>query len=83
MTAADSQALARRHLFELPRRWRHVQGVGHRAENVAEALGLGDDALVCAAWLHDLGYGQAVTDTGFHPLDGARLLRRIGADERL
>lgn len=79
ITIADSKALARRHLAELPLRWRHVRGVGHRAERVAEALRLGDGALIAAAWLHDIGYGRALTDTGFHPLDGARYLRRIGA----
>jgi hypothetical protein len=83
MTAAESMALARQCLVELPRRWRHVQGVGHRAEHVAEVLGLTDGALVAAAWLHDIGYGPAVTDTGFHPLDGARFLRRIGSGEHL
>ena len=83
ITAADSRVLAERYLAELPRRWRHVQGVGHRAEHVAEALRLADGALVAAAWLHDIGYGPAVTDTGFHPLDGARFLRRIGAGDRI
>jgi len=83
ITAADSRVLAERYLAELPRRWRHVQSVGYRAEHVAEALRLADGALVAAAWLHDIGYGPAVTDTGFHPLDGARLLRRIGADDRV
>jgi hypothetical protein len=83
ITTADSRILAERCLAELPRRWRHVQGVGHRAEHVAEALRLADDALVAAAWLHDIGYGPAVADTGFHPLDGARFLRRIGAGDRL
>ena len=83
ITAADSRVLAERYLAELPRRWRHVQGVGHRAEHVAEALRLADGALVAAAWLHDIGYGPAVTETGFHPLDGARFLRRIGAGDRV
>jgi hypothetical protein len=83
ITTADSRILAERYLAELPRRWRHVQGVGHRAEHVAEALRLADGALVAAAWLHDIGYGPAVADTGFHPLDGARFLRRIGAGDRL
>jgi hypothetical protein len=32
--------------------------------------------LVTAATLHDIGYGHP--DTGFHPLDGARFLRRSG-----
>jgi HD domain len=83
MTTVDSRVLAERYLAELPRRWRHVQGVGRRAERVAEALRLADGALVAAAWLHDIGYGPAVADTGFHPLDGARLLRRIGAGDRV
>ena len=83
ITTADSRVLAERYLAELPRRWRHVQGVGHRAEHVAEAFRLADGALVAAAWLHDIGYGPAVADTGFHPLDGARFLRRIGAGDRV
>ena len=39
--------------------------------------------LVAAAWLHDVGYAPAVEDTGFHPLDGARYLRRLGLDEEV
>jgi len=35
MTAVDSRVLAERCLAELPRRWRHVQDVGHRAEQVS------------------------------------------------
>jgi HD superfamily phosphodiesterase len=83
MTAVDSMALAQRYLAGLPRRWRHVQGVGRRAEHVADLLGLDDSALVAAAWLHDIGYSPALAETGFHPLDGARFLRRIGAGDRL
>jgi predicted hydrolase (HD superfamily) len=36
------------------------------------------DTLVAAAWLHDIGYAPDLVDTGFHPLDGARYLRREG-----
>jgi hypothetical protein len=39
--------------------------------------------LVAAAWLHDIGYAPAVKDTGFHPLDGGRYLRRLGVDEEV
>ena len=42
-------------------------------------LGLPDD-LVAAAWLHDIGYAPDLVQTGFHPLDGARYLRRAGMD---
>ncbi|WP_432494986.1 HD domain-containing protein [Kineococcus gypseus] len=31
--------------------------------------------LVAAAWLHDVGYAEALRRTGFHPLDGAEHLR--------
>ncbi|SEF16526.1 HDIG domain-containing protein [Jiangella alba] len=61
--------------------------VAERAESLAESLAATtrDDrrALVGAAWLHDIGYSAALADTGFHPLDGARHLRRIGFDPRV
>jgi hypothetical protein len=64
----------------LPRRWRHVRSVGRRAAWAASKLSLCDD-LVAAAWLHDVGYAAGLIDTGFHPLDGARFLRRWGVEE--
>jgi predicted hydrolase (HD superfamily) len=84
MTVAEARALAERHLTPaLPRRWRHVQGVGARGEEITTRLGLADGYLATAAWLHDIGYGPELVQTGFHPLDGARFLRSIGADDRL
>ena len=44
-------------------------------------LSLTDD-LVAAAWLHDIGYAPELVETGFHPLDGARYLRREGLMNR-
>src|SRR5262249_49857279 len=41
------------------------------------------DLLVAAAWLHDIGYSEAVRRTGFHPLDGAIYLRRHGWPARI
>src|SRR5262245_37642981 len=69
----------------LPRRWTHVQAVGRKAERIGP-LFLGEpdaEALAAAAWLHDVGYSPDVAETGFHPLDGARWLRRQGFDERV
>jgi predicted hydrolase (HD superfamily) len=63
----------------LPRRWRHVRSVARRARWVTKQLALSDD-LVAAAWLHDIGYAPDLVETGFHPLDGARYLRRAGLD---
>jgi len=30
--------------------------------------------------LHEIGYTPELVETGFHPLDGARYLRRVGLD---
>ena len=86
MTAsvAEARELARSLLASaLPRRWAHVQGVACRAEHTAGRLGYRDGVLAAAAWLHDIGYAPAVKDTGFHPLDGARYLRRRAVDEQI
>jgi hypothetical protein len=60
-----------------------VGGVARRAEQLAAQLALTEPAgelLVAAAWLHDIGYSPPIA-TGFHPIDGARYLRRFGAPE--
>jgi hypothetical protein len=41
------------------------------------------DLLIAASALHDVGYSAALIDTGFHPLDGANHLVRMGASIRL
>jgi hypothetical protein len=64
----------------LPRRWRHVRTTARRARWVADRLTLSDD-LVAAAWLHDIGYAPELAETRFHPLDGARYLRRAQVRE--
>ena len=84
MTGSWARDVAHRLLAEaLPRRWAHVQGVGGKAEHVAASLALEGEALVTAAWLHDVGYAPDVVDTGFHPLDGARYLAARGVPERV
>jgi HD domain len=81
-TGAQSEA---RHLLaaELPRRWKHVAGVAARAEAMPLCSDEDERVLVAAAWLHDIGYAAPLVDTGFHPVDGARYLRRRGCDERV
>lgn len=81
-TLDGAKRLAKEYLADLGDRWAHVQTVGHLAE------GLLDDELVseevaCAAWLHDVGYSPSVDVTGFHPLDGARLLASHGWPENV
>jgi hypothetical protein len=83
MDVDEAAELARTMLAEaLPRRWRHVRSVARRARWVAKELSLSDD-LVAAAWLHDIGYAPELAETGFHPLDGARYLRRRGVDAQI
>lgn len=62
----------------LPGRLLHSRRVAAIATLHAQRLNL-DVALVsAAAWLHDIGYAPRLVDTGFHPIDGARFLRRTG-----
>jgi hypothetical protein len=77
-------SVAETHLSTLPRRWRHVQAVGRKAQRLGPAL-VGEDAtvLAAAAWLHDIGYAARLIDTGLHALDGARWLVRNGWDVRI
>lgn len=80
-----ASALAERLLAdELPRRWVHVQGVGIKAVDLGPLVGASKaQLLVDAQVLHDVGYSSQIKDTGFHPIDGARHLRRSGFDERI
>ncbi|WP_245563496.1 HD domain-containing protein [Longispora albida] len=68
----------------LPRRWTHVQAVAAKAAWVSTSLPAEDGAvLIAAAWLHDIGYGPNIAQTGFHPLDGGRWLRQRSVDDRV
>lgn len=80
----SSATLAERLLSGFPDRWRHVQGVAALARELGRAFQPSDrDALVAAAFLHDIGYASSLHDTGLHALDGARYLRREGVDDRV
>ena len=80
----DAPGIAARLLGTDSVRYQHTAGVA-RAANRARGAAPPSDApiLLAAAWLHDIGYAGTLTDTGFHPLDGARYLHRIGAPVRL
>ena len=69
-----------RHLLSGDReRLAHSASVAERAADLAPSVPAGQRArLVSASWLHDIGYSLAVRQTGFHPVDGARHLRREG-----
>jgi putative nucleotidyltransferase with HDIG domain len=72
----SARATAFRLLVANPERLRHSAAVAARAHSLADAVPDDQrDLLVAAAWLHDVGYAEALRDTGFHPVDGARFLR--------
>lgn len=80
----EAKTLAERLVAPLGRRWAHVQAVADRAAHVAAAVPVAArDALIAAAWLHDIGYSPEIGHTRFHPLDGARYLRDEGWAEEI
>lgn len=79
----NASSEARRLVAPLGRRWSHVQSVAASADGVASKMGLDAETLVAAAWLHDIGYAEELHETGFHPVDGARYLRRTGWSEEV
>ncbi len=61
-----------------PDRYEHARGVAQQAARTARAVRLPPDErgrLLATAWVHDIGYAL---DDGFHPVTGARALRRAG-----
>jgi metal dependent phosphohydrolase len=82
--AESARTEAARLLGMSSERWDHVTGVAAAARAVVDVVPPEDaDLLVATAWLHDIGYSPAIAETGFHPLDGARHLRALGAPPRL
>ena len=71
-------------LSPLGTRWSHVRQVGEQARRIAHVVPSTDrELLVAAAYLHDVGYAPELTQTGFHPIDGARWIRDNGPGGRL
>jgi hypothetical protein len=74
-----ARSLAEQQLSGAPRRWSHVRGVASTATTVAPIVEPEHaDAIVAAAWLHDVGYAPDLAVSGFHPVDGARFAMDAG-----
>jgi predicted hydrolase (HD superfamily) len=81
---ARAERLASGLLVPLGDRWRHVQAVAAKAEEVSASVDPAErDLLVAAAWLHDIGYAPSLALLRFHPIDGARYLEQLQASDRL
>ena len=76
-TAEQAPKMASEYLSGLGRRWEHARTVGRLADALADACVI-SRYVAAAAWLHDLGYAEELTVTGFHPLDGAVFLAGQG-----
>ncbi|GAB48982.1 HD domain-containing protein [Mobilicoccus pelagius] len=81
-TVREAEALARELVGGIMPRWAHVRAAGRTAEELVQRAGLSERVAV-AVWLHDVGYGAGIRETGFHPLDGARHLERLGIDDEI
>lgn len=78
-TPADAKELAATYLEQGSDRWHHVQAV---ASVACELVAAGaPPELEIAAWLHDIGYSDALARTGMHALDGARFLELLEAPQ--
>jgi hypothetical protein len=76
---SQAAATAGRVLAGMPKRLAHSRLVAQRATDASRVLsGSWATALEAAGWLHDIGYSAELAVTGFHPLDGARWLRKEG-----
>ena len=76
---ASAADLTRSILYFNPDRLAHSQAAARHAELLALAVDQESaPLLVAAAWLHDIGYAPGLRDTGYHPIDGARHLQRLG-----
>jgi HD superfamily phosphodiesterase len=74
-----ARTFAAKTLAEHQEWWLHAQGTARRAEEIAPVVSpLDRQALICAAWLHDVGNCAVAVRTGFHPVDGALYLAEAG-----
>ncbi len=82
MGAGTAAGWARGLLAGQPERWAHTCGVARLAADIATRIpDLDGEALLAAAWLHDIGYAPALARSGFHHLDGAAALAANGEVE--
>lgn len=78
MDGTRAARVAEAMLIGVGTRLAHSRRVASQAVMVAPFLAAPwRDALVQAAWLHDIGYSPSISITGLHPLDGARFLRDL------
>lgn len=66
-----------------PARWLHVEQVACRSGELLADMVQASEVAVTAGWLHDVGYASEIASSGFHPLDGARFLRRLGWSDQI
>lgn len=80
--AEDARCLAESLLGRVGRRWKHVQSVARVAAELVDREHVAA-RVTSAAWLHDIGYAEALRRTGMHAIDGAEFLAARGAPDGL
>lgn len=77
--------LSSRLLQDMPERLAHCRAAAAQALDTAGRLLHPADAesVAVAAMVHDIGYSPHVVRTGYHPLDGALHLARLGWPDRV
>lgn len=87
LDVAEARACAARLFADTPDgedRLKHAKVAVRRAEEIAPVVVQADrELLLCAAWLHDVGYVVKGGGLGLHGLDGALHLEKEGWPERL
>ena len=74
-----ARQVAESRLAPLTTRLAHVRGVAAAAQGLVTRVDSTEaEALVAAAWLHDVGYAPSVRSSGFHPVDGAGFVQVEG-----
>ncbi len=62
----------------------HAETAAEQAASACARLGCRDtEAIVAAAWLHDIGYVPSLRATGYHPIDGALYLMKDNWPDRV
>lgn len=71
------RALAEELMAQSGDRWVHVQAVSGQIEHWVFD-GRAPETVLCAGWLHDIGYTRSVGASGMHAIDGAAYLEPHG-----
>lgn len=74
----------KKYINENSYRFKHIMGVVDEMKLLLRHFDIDNktkNELINLAFLHDIGYSEQLTKTGFHPLDGALFCKEMGYSE--